>query len=284
MKPTPEQMRDLLAAFAPMKGQFPFRLGTTSYIYPGEILPNVELLADCIDEIQLLLFEGHSYSNIPNRETIERLNEIASEKQITYSIHLPLDIYPGHEEESVRKESVRTIESIYRVGRELNCETFVFHYANRNPNGRSFRSLRTWRERLCRSTEELIALGISSQHLCVENLSYPFSWVSDLVDQYRLSKCIDIGHLRVHSFPVQSHLKNHLPDSKIVHLHGLKNGVDHKGLSHRDGRSIRQLFRKIEEFQYRGSVILEVFQLTHLLESLQTFQHYWKRWQKEKSY
>src|ERR1051325_6030641 len=124
MKRTLEETRELLAPFEQLKRQFPFRLGTTSYIYPGEILPNVELLADCVDEIQLLLFEGRSYSNIPNSKTIERLNQIGLEKQMTYSIHLPLDAYPGHEDESIRKESVRMIEKIYSVGRELSCESF----------------------------------------------------------------------------------------------------------------------------------------------------------------
>ena len=284
MKVSVEQARALLKAFQAMKGSFPFRLGTTSYIYPGEIIPNVELLGDFLDEIQLLLFEGNTYSNIPDAVTIRYLNEVAEEKNISYSIHLPLDAYPGHENESVRRESVAMILRIYEVGIALRCKHFVFHYASRNPEGAPFKDLQTWRDQLCKSTEELLASGIEPASLCVENLAYPFSWVADLVDQYGLSKCIDIGHLRVNHFPVKSHINRYLAQTKIIHLHGLKKGVDHNGLSPKDTRSLRQLIEKMDEIQYKETLILEVFQLDHLLESLKTFERFWRKWKTEKLY
>ncbi|MGH9856645.1 MAG: cobamide remodeling phosphodiesterase CbiR, partial [Acidobacteriota bacterium] len=257
-------------------------LGTTSYIYPGEILPNAELLSDIFEEIQLLLFESESHSNIPDQSTIDRLNQLGSEKKLHYSIHLPLDTYPGHENEEIRRESVRTIVRIYEIGRAVQCERFVFHYTSRNPEGKPFSGLTGWREQLLKSTEELVAAGIKPNHLCVENLAYPYSWVSDLVERYGLSKCIDIGHLRVNSFPVSAHLKRHLRETKVIHLHGLNKGVDHCGLSKSDSRSIRQLFAKVDEFGYHETIILEVFHPDHLVQSLQTFVHYWKKCQKEK--
>src|SRR5262245_12604637 len=138
MKVSVTDARHLLKPFAGMKSAFPFRLGTTSYIYPGEIVPNVELLGDFLDEIQILLFEGNTYSNIPDLETIRTLNSLAASKGISYSIHLPLDAYPGHEDENIRKESVAMIRRIYDVGLELGCKRFVLHYASRNPEGKPF--------------------------------------------------------------------------------------------------------------------------------------------------
>lgn len=40
------------------KGTFPFRLGTTSFIYPDNYETNVRLLAPYLDEIELLFLEG----------------------------------------------------------------------------------------------------------------------------------------------------------------------------------------------------------------------------------
>jgi adenosylcobalamin phosphodiesterase len=282
MSLTIQQASELLRPFQDMKARFPFRLGTTSYIYPGEILPNVELLSEILDEVQILLFEGRSHSNLPDAPAAERLRTLAEQKNIRYSVHLPLDVYPGHLDESFRKNSVRVIERIYRVGCSFNCETFVFHYANRNPEGKPFQDLSKWRDQLRKSSEELLLMGIPATALCVENLGYPYSWVTDLIHNYGLSKCIDIGHLRVNSHPVNTHLRRHIAQTKIIHLHGLKKGVDHNGLSRTDCVSVRKLFRKINEFAYRGSVILEVFQLDHLIESLQTFRSCWNRWEKEK--
>ncbi|MCU0508776.1 MAG: sugar phosphate isomerase/epimerase, partial [Anaerolineae bacterium] len=34
-----------------------FRVGTTSYIVPDNILPNVEYLAPLVDDVELVLFE-----------------------------------------------------------------------------------------------------------------------------------------------------------------------------------------------------------------------------------
>lgn len=36
-----------------LKGIFPFRLGTTSFIIPDDILPNVEFLSDKVDDIEI---------------------------------------------------------------------------------------------------------------------------------------------------------------------------------------------------------------------------------------
>jgi hypothetical protein len=48
-----------------MKGTFPFRLGTSSYIIPDEILPNIQYLKDLVDDVEIVLFESDEYSNIP---------------------------------------------------------------------------------------------------------------------------------------------------------------------------------------------------------------------------
>ncbi len=279
MKVSVDEARNLLKPIAGMKNTFPFRLGTTSYIYPGEILPNVELLGDFLDEIQLLLLEGKTYSNIPNAATIHDLNQLADTKKITYSVHLPLDAYPGHEDEVIRKNSVVMILRIYEVGTALGCRHFVFHYASRNPEGKPIKDIRRWRDQLCKPTEELLASGVQPQTLCVENLAYPFSWVADLVEKYELSLCIDVGHLRVNGFPVNRHINRYLSKTKVIHLHGLKNGIDHNGLSRKDARSTRQLIEKMLEIRYQETLILEVFQLDHLLESLKTFQRFWRKCQ-----
>ena len=50
-----------------LKNRLPFRLGTTSYIIPDDILPNVTMLAPSIDDIELILFESDEISNYPGQ-------------------------------------------------------------------------------------------------------------------------------------------------------------------------------------------------------------------------
>jgi len=49
---------------------YPFRLGTTSYIYPNHILPNVRKLKDCVDDVELILILGGSRSG-KSRKAVE---------------------------------------------------------------------------------------------------------------------------------------------------------------------------------------------------------------------
>ena len=53
------------------KGQYPFRLGTTSFIYPAGYADNVTLIGPCVDEIELLFFEslGSDISTLKKRDT-----------------------------------------------------------------------------------------------------------------------------------------------------------------------------------------------------------------------
>ena len=53
------------------------RLGTSSYIIPADIIPNVDYLKDKVDDIELVLFESSDASNIPSSDMIKRLDDYA---------------------------------------------------------------------------------------------------------------------------------------------------------------------------------------------------------------
>ncbi len=73
-----------------------YRVGTTSYILPDEILPNVRFLADRVDDIELVLFEiDEGRSNLPTPEQVRELAVLALEHQLSYTVHLPLDLRLG---------------------------------------------------------------------------------------------------------------------------------------------------------------------------------------------
>src|SRR5512139_2373484 len=73
----------------------PFRVGSTSYVYPADILPNVEKLAEAgdVDDVELVLFEvDDGPNNLPGPDVVRRLADIAAENGLTYTVHLPLDL------------------------------------------------------------------------------------------------------------------------------------------------------------------------------------------------
>ena len=59
------------------KGLFPFKIGTTSYIYPDGYIPNVEALAPYLEEIELLLFESSPANLLLSPAEISDLGRLA---------------------------------------------------------------------------------------------------------------------------------------------------------------------------------------------------------------
>lgn len=91
---------------ASLKNRFPFRLGATSYVIPADLKANVAFLADKVDDIELVLFESHEMNNLPDAVTVRALREMADRHDLTYTVHLPLDIWMGHADATVRQQSV----------------------------------------------------------------------------------------------------------------------------------------------------------------------------------
>ncbi len=57
---------------------YPFRLATTSYIYKAGWAANVEKLAPCMDEIELVFFESRPDA-LPDIQEIKALRHLAKQ-------------------------------------------------------------------------------------------------------------------------------------------------------------------------------------------------------------
>ncbi len=56
------------------------RLGTTSYIYPADIITNVRRLAGKVQDVELVIFELDEGSNgLPDDDTIAELNALSAD-------------------------------------------------------------------------------------------------------------------------------------------------------------------------------------------------------------
>ena len=103
----------------------PFRLGTTSYIIPDDILPNARYLAGKVSDIELILFEvDDGPNNLPSHETIEGLKQVTREYDMTYTVHLPLDLKLG-DDGSERDLSLVKAKRVMDCVHELNPWAYV---------------------------------------------------------------------------------------------------------------------------------------------------------------
>lgn len=246
----------------------PFRLGTTSYIIPDEILPNVRFLAPYVDEIELVLFESGRSANLPSRVQVGELICLKSSLEVTYNVHLPVDLYLGDPDSRIRARGREAALRFYERTFPLGPEAYILHLDWRRPGGGEAQNgdRDAWLRRIGDSLEWLLVRGMDPTRVAVENLGYPLRWIEPLVRSVGMHFCLDVGHLIRYGFGLEETLSAYMDRAAMIHLHGVSKGEDHRSLEALDHRT----WEILKDFLcgYEGGVSLEVFSLADLEGSL----------------
>ena len=254
-----------------LKGRFPFRLGTVSYIIPDDILPNVRYLADKVDDIELVLFESDELSNIPGEATIAELVALAGERGLTYTVHLPLDVFHGCKEEKGRVASVEKCLRVIDRTLPLRPFSYVVHFHGDRRGVSPSQDLSLWQDQHRASLERLVE-AVPGWMLAVETLDYPFRLVEGMVAEFDLSVCLDAGHIWLYGYDLNAAIERYRSKIRVIHLHGVENGVDHREISTLSDSQVRSVLAAAEEGAPDRVLTLEVFGETELQRSLETLR------------
>jgi len=245
------------------------RGGTTSYIIPDEILPNVEFLGPLVDDIELVLFESEDYSNMPDEATIAALARLAEEHSLTYTVHLPLDAHLAAEDAATRSDGVRKCLRTIEVTRPLGPFAYVVHVEDGDFGARGgAAAVRESLPALCDAVREP---GL----LCAETLSFPFEEIAVAVEELGLGVCLDVGHVLLNGYSLEEHLDRYLGRARVLHLHGILDGRDHVGLEHTAEDRLELLARRLAAEEGAERVCtLEVFSREHFESSMDVLGRY----------
>jgi sugar phosphate isomerase/epimerase len=245
------------------KNIYPFRLATTSFIFPAGYTDNVRRLAPWVDEIELLFFES---DHLPDSAQISRLRSLAETMHISYNVHLPTDIRLGAVNEKQRRRSIAAIvETLERVA-PLSATTHTLHLTVDNAI-RTSADVKAWQSRCIESVEELLRrTKVPSRQLSIETLDFNPGWLAEIVESLDLAVCIDVGHLLRFGYDPASTIALFQPRTTVYHLHGVAGKKDHVSLQHLAAEAGAILTPVLENFS--GTVSLEVFNHRHLTESL----------------
>lgn len=249
------------------------RIGTTSYILADDILPNVRYLAPLVDDIELVLFESEGEDNLPSPSVIASLKELAEEHALTYTVHFPLDVYPGSKEKAVRQKSLDTYLRILSLTEPLDPFGYILHLTPDMYGPEASEDIPQWLSNLDESLYRLLERSsVSSRLFCAETLSYPFSLVEELVRKHNLMVTLDIGHVWMMGYDPHQACSSLLAETRVCHLHGVdRAGRDHQSLDKGDPKQIESFLSRLVEQGQDGKervLTLEVFNQHDFLTSL----------------
>ena len=255
------------------KGIYPFKLGTTSFIYLDSYVPNVKMLGPYLDEIELLLFESKP-GCLPRKNEIDELSLLSKEFDLTYNIHLPTDIYFGNRDPSARQHAVETILRVLDLTSPLSPSTCTLHLSY-DEDLREKENVNKWQELTCETIKQLINYGVKAEEISIENLNYPFQWVEEIVRDFKFTICMDIGHLIVCGVDVKYFFDSYYNNISIIHLHGVENGRDHLSLERLPEERAWEIIEILNK--YSKVVSIEVFSYDDLTASLKLFEKCWNK-------
>ncbi len=256
-----------------MKHNFPFRLGCTSYVYPEELLPNVEKTAPMFDDVEIILFESLDHSNMPSRAVLGKLAKLGKEHETTFTIHFPIDKKACSVDVKERKDYADQAESIMKITEILDPFAYLLHLEF-DGNGISRDEWNIRIKDVCGALQK--CSGSKAKRVCVENLGYPNSWNLPVINRYGFSSCLDVGHVLRYGEKLDFVSRNLMPYTRVIHLHGWDNKNDHLSLARMD-QKILERFVELTLKHYQGVLTLEVFNQNDTMESVEVLKSIWEK-------
>ncbi len=251
----------------------PYRLGTTSYIVPADILANARFLADHVQDVELVLFDlDDGTSNLPDEATIAALRELARERDLTYTVHLPLDLRLG---EDGAHPSLAKARKVIELTRGLDPWAYVAHLDGHTERGLTDPAgLARWTDQAAQALELVAGWAGGAGHLAVENLeTYPLNFWDAVLDRVPAGRCIDVGHLWLDGHDPLPWLARWLPRARVLHIHGIS-GHAHRSLRFVPPEQLARVLDYLVEVGYAGVLTIEAFGEEDFQTSMETL----RRW------
>jgi sugar phosphate isomerase/epimerase len=255
------------------KGMFPFKICTTSFIYPDHYIPNVKMLGPYVDEIELLLFESQGTDVLPSRTVITELCRLAAEFDLSYNVHLPTDISISDRDPARQRDAVETMVRVIELVHPLCPSALILHVPYIEESLKEY-NVKKWQDRVYKNLEKILSAVENKKIIAIETLDYPLELLEDIIVDLDLAICLDLGHLMVYDYDVLEVFTKYSFKTSVLHLHGVESGHDHTTLERLSEQLFETVLRVLNRFT--GVVSIEVFSFQNLDSSLKFLESHWK--------
>ena len=260
------------------KNVFPFNIGTTSFIYPDDYVPNVKMLGPYLENIELLLFESRHTDALPSKQVIGELAVLAKDFNLTYNVHLPTDISISSRDPQQQRIAVETIIRVADRVEPLNPTTLTLHVPY-NETSSDEDGVKSWQQRVFTNLKQILASGTPAQLISIENLDYPLEFLDPVICDLDLTICLDYGHLILQGDDIDTFFKTYAAKTAIVHLYGVAENHFHFALDRLPEKLLPPIMGLLANF--KGTVSMEVFSYADLDASLKFMENCWGHQQRE---
>ncbi|MHA1828562.1 MAG: cobamide remodeling phosphodiesterase CbiR [Candidatus Heimdallarchaeaceae archaeon] len=205
-------------------------------------------------------------------DVIKKLIALKEEKNVTYSVHLPLwGVEPAAFAPKIRKAAVETFIECIEFTKPLNPLCWVIH-----PTGAltvEFMQMKLLDDARSLMIQQFTGYAadainqviktteIPSQKIAVENIEYPFELMYQVVEKLNLSICFDTGHLLAGysgKMGVIDFIKTYFDRIIELHLHdGKYPRIDHRTLGEYD-LPVRELLLLLLKKKFAGPLVYEL--------------------------
>jgi len=252
-----------------------FKLGTTSFIVPDHIIPNIKKLGPFFDEIELLVFESQPNEVLPSKDDIKELLHLSQKHDLTFNIHLPIDVSITHQLAKNRLKAGDVILKVMELFAPLMQTTYTLHLdmqkdINIKKSIADQSLIKKWQDRVRQGLETFLPQVPNPEIISIETLDYPFDFVESFIEEFNLSVCLDAGHQIKYGYNLLQTFEKYKSKISIIHLHG----VDFSQSKIKDHTSLDKLPEQYKNQvttilnDYSDVVSLEVFNLENLNKSL----------------
>ena len=244
---------------------------------PGDLITNVQMLAEKVDAVQLLFFESAGNSVLEHPVDTTELSQLAAEHDLTYTVHLPADLKPGDPQPDIRRQAIEEIDRLINELSALSPRCYDLHldWPKELPES-------LWLENVEQFLSELVKrLGEASKLVAVENIDYPYTTIAAMVASHGFSQCLDLGHLLRYGHELEDVYQD-VKQARHLHYHGVHNGRDHGAILSTQQEVTMRLGEALQLACYDGIVTLEMYSMAELDTSLQTLEKSWKTFARSK--
>ena len=241
------------------KNKFPFQVTVPSWLYPEGYLENVSRVAPYVDGVELLFFEGEAGS-LPESSVWEGLLALKEEHGLSYNIHMPIDENLASLDSMERERAIGAHLHLFDLCRVLTPETHTIHL--QRPEGAS---VDRWTS-AAKESLGVLADSCDASLFTVETLDDSLFSLAETIESHGFYVCLDLGHLIHYGLPVEETIERFASLCRMVHLHGVAGGKDHRSLTEMDSRLFSLLLPFLSNYSHTLS--MEIFKAAPCFESI----------------